>query len=299
MIPHLYAKPESTAHRRLALLATAALAISLLMTFSSQASDPIYAKTYRDLPSTFTNHSRPITNIVVFGDAGRETDDSKRSKLCGGNLWIDHFAESLQANLVSYAHGYSVINKTIHDRHFLSTRIERVKAPLENGQPMSLDQQITRIFSNPYMEELSLSTLYVLLVDPSSIATDIHMLAKAANQLLLTKKIHRLLVLDTPLPFGRKSLGFDSMQLGSHLVNDRSIDTVTYDSHGFLRRMQDNYYKYGLRHPDRACVHTQRIRCLKPDRFFWCQSGRIGDKAQFYLADDIIQKHFLSSIPLK
>ncbi|KAJ1806067.1 hypothetical protein LPJ56_005207, partial [Coemansia sp. RSA 2599] len=236
--------------------------------------------------------------IVVFGDAGRETDDRKRSKLCGGNLWIDHFAESLQANLVSYAHGYTITNKTIPDRHFLSTRTERVKAPLGNGQPVPLDQQIQQIFMHTSNDNSQKTTLYILLVDPSSSTTSIDGLSKAANEVLLTKTVSRLLVLDTPLPFKQKKTnGFDSMQLSSHLINDPSIQMVTYDSHGFLRYMQDNYYKFGLRHPDHPCIHTQRIKCSRPDRFFWCQAGRIGDKAHYYMADDIIQKHFLTSIP--
>ncbi|KAJ2844890.1 hypothetical protein J3B02_004832 [Coemansia erecta] len=160
---------------------------------------------------------------------------------------------------------------------------------------MPLDQQIKSVFAQNPSD--SSQVLYVLLVDPTSKTTTIEMLSKAANEILLTKQISRLLILDTPLPFSKEPAGFDSLQLSNYLVNDPRIELMTYDSNGFLRYMQENYYKYGLRHPENPCVYTQRIKCSRPERFFWCQAGKIGDKAHYFMADDIIQKHFLSSVP--
>ncbi|KAJ2781723.1 hypothetical protein GGI15_003142 [Coemansia interrupta] len=257
-----------------------------------------------------TNHSRPISEIVVFGMAGKETDDTKRAKLCGGNLWIDHLAEALNADLVSYAHGYSIRNKTIVDRRILtSRRSERVKSPLGNGQTVPVYQQVRDILANPEKDTASsLATLFILVVDPPSVRNEsgegevtAKALVQAANDLILNPRINarRLLVIDTPMSASRpqKSLPFDSLDLSSRLVTDPSVEISTYDSHGFLRRMQSEYYKYGLKHPDSPCIYNQARRCNRPDRFFWCDREHVGSKAHFFMADDIIRKHFLTSIP--
>ncbi|KAJ1850227.1 hypothetical protein LPJ73_003544, partial [Coemansia sp. RSA 2703] len=253
------------------LVATLSLVFSVLLAgIPGDTSDRVFAKTHRDLPRTATNHSRPISEIVVFGMAGKETDDSKRAKLCGGNLWIDHLAEALNADLISYAHGYSIRNKTIVDRRILtSKRSVRVKSPLGNGQVTPVYQQIRDIMAMPEKDtSSSLTTLFILVVDPPSAQNQseksentAETLVQAANDLILNPRINvrRLLVIDTPMSTGRpqKSLPFDSLDLSSRLVTDPSVEISTYDSHGFLRRMQSEYYKYGLKHPDSPCIYNQ------------------------------------------
>ncbi|KAJ1839283.1 hypothetical protein LPJ70_005118 [Coemansia sp. RSA 2708] len=278
------------------------LAASVLLTgIPPPANDRIYVKTHRELDAA--NYTRPIGQIIVFGDAGRETDDQRRAKLCGGNLWIDHLAEALGADLISYAHGYA-IRSTVIDRIRGYTRIERVKSPIGHGGIAPIYRQAEKV-ARFMAESPDKPTLFVLVVDPAQRAAgsselQLTALATAANKLILDSGIraHRFLIIDTPMPrrtdIQQTSL---SAELAGMLVHDPSVEIDAYDAPAFLQRMQLEFYKYGLRHPNRACiVHERTRRCTKPDRFFWCDNSHVGNKAHFFMADDIIKNYFMASV---
>ncbi|KAI7822743.1 hypothetical protein BX661DRAFT_172914 [Kickxella alabastrina] len=302
----------------LTILVTLALTASLLLTgIPPETSDHIFAQTHRHPHhAQQANNSRPITQIIVFGNAGAETNDHNRAKLCGGNLWVDHLAEALSADLVSYAHGYTIRNKTIVDSRIIaSTRTERVKSPMGDGKVEPVYKQIRHIFQNPPEDTLkAVTTLFVLLANPTGELSaedqqdEFDALAQATNELILssTTRARRLLVIDTPMAINSSSTTtgatkghrvFDSMYMAQQLVSDPSIEINIYDSRGFLKRMQNEYYKYGLKYPNHPCIYNQIRRCNKPDRFFWCDKDRVGNKAHFYLADDIVKKLFMASVP--
>ncbi|KAJ1651097.1 hypothetical protein GGF38_005670, partial [Coemansia sp. RSA 25] len=172
------------------LIAVTVLAASLLLTsIPIDANDRIFATTHQDLAAT-TNHTRPIDQIIVIGDAGGETDDHQRAKLCGGNLWIDHLAEALGADLISHAHGYA-IRKTVIGRNIHGmTRIERVKTPLAKyGVVEPIYAQARSIAANIIEgnNSNSIRTLYIVIADPSATAygATSAALSQAANDLIL------------------------------------------------------------------------------------------------------------------
>ncbi|KAJ1727523.1 hypothetical protein LPJ61_004522 [Coemansia biformis] len=275
-------------------LAMVLLAAAVLMTgIPQEAQDRIYASTHRDLATG--NQTRPVDTIIVFGDAGSETNNQQRAKLCGGSLWIDHIAEALGADLASHAHAYSIQTRIISARG----RTERVVSPIGNGNVQPINMQVREIMKA--VPNAAHRTLYVLVADSARPETDramqIDALAAAANNLILSTSARWFLVIDTPTARrgGRHAAGL-SMELAARLINDPQVEVAVYDSVGFLQRMQREYYKYGLRFPDRACVHSKRRWCTKPDRFFWCDSSHVGSKAHFYMADDIIRKHLMTSL---
>ncbi|KAI8319163.1 hypothetical protein GQ54DRAFT_320500 [Martensiomyces pterosporus] len=285
----------------LAVLVFLALAMSLLLgDIPPEASDLVSAQTYRDLLSSdIGNRSRPIERIVVFGDAGAEVDDRWRSKLCGGNLWMDHLAEALGADLYSYAHGYSIVNTKVE--YAKGERVVRKKSRMSGDNGMDVSMQVARILNNYAKHTADGRALYVLVVDPSNSANGtIEALSSGANKLILSPQIRarRLLVVDapSPAPTSRHMSNGGSLSLASVLINDPSVELLVYDSNGFLTRMQREHYKYGLRFPDHPCIYNEIKRCNKPDRFFWCDASRVGSKAHFFLADDIIKKHFMDSL---
>ncbi|KAJ2772811.1 hypothetical protein IWQ56_000076 [Coemansia nantahalensis] len=267
------------------------VAAVLLAGIPQEAQDRVFATTHRDLDSA--NNTRPIDQIVVFGHAGSETRNELRARLCGGSLWIDHIAEALGADLVSHAHGYAVRTRTISARG----RTERVVAPLGDGAVQPLAAQLREVVEAAAAAADVRRTLHVLVADPAHAAgnrtAQVAALAAAANELVLQSGVRRVLVVDAPT--ARRLRGL-SMELAAALISDPAVDVAVYDSVGFLERMQREYYKYGLRFPDRPCVHSQRRWCTKPDRFFWCDASHVGSKAHFYMADDIVKKHFMDSV---
>ncbi|KAJ2805207.1 hypothetical protein H4R20_002181 [Coemansia guatemalensis] len=284
------------------------LTASVLLTgIPPPAQDLIFATTHRDLAPTHGNRTRPVDRIIVLGDAGHEISNQQRAKLCGGNLWIDHLAEALGADLISYAHGYSIRSTQI-GKHSAS-RIERVKSPLSaNGQVLPIHSQMLQIIDNaPKSASASMRTLYVVVADPQSATESNKMqssvLAETANSLILNQRTsaRRLLLLDTPMSRSSKNQRGKpysglSKDLAAKLINDPAVEVDVYDSQAFLLQMQRQFYKYGLRFPNSACLHSQNRRCTKPDRFFWCDHAQIGSKAHFFLADDIIKRHYMTSL---
>ncbi|KAJ2719232.1 hypothetical protein GGI07_005341 [Coemansia sp. Benny D115] len=339
----------------LTILATLALTASLLLTgLPTETRDLVFAQTFRQMAAKGSgsgssllsqspqstvppmNNTRPISEIVVFGDAGRETMDKQRARLCGGSLWIDHLAEALGADLVSYAHAYQIRQQQQQQQGQPSgvrsgavhRGGRRVKTMLGDGVPGSIEYQVRAIFGRNSQNDTSsaqhqapaAAKLYVLLADVGGSSVqerNAARLIKAANELILSSstQARRILVIDTPIGRGAGSISDgssnsnndndsgkpgalrDSLAVASQLVSDPTIDISVYDARGFLQRMQTEYYKYGLRYPNHPCIYNEARRCTKPDRFFWCDRERVGSKAHYFLADDIVKKHFMSSIP--
>ncbi|KAJ2469782.1 hypothetical protein GGI02_003312 [Coemansia sp. RSA 2322] len=278
------------------------LTASLLLTdIPLDASDHVYAHTRLNRVASTVNQTRPIDRIIVVGDAGGETNDQQRAKLCGGHLWIDHLAQALDADLISHAHGYS-IKSTVIDRNIRGARIERVKSPLARlGAIEPIYKQARTITALNSSTSQSHRTLYVLLADPSAAEYDAtaKALATAANDIILSNntQARRLLVIDTPTKQRKPTVNSNSMQLLSEsIISDPSVEIMEFSAASFLQRMQTDYYKYGLRFADRPCIYSETRRCRQPDRFFWCDAGRVGSKAHYFLADEIISSHFLTSL---
>ncbi|KAJ2910895.1 hypothetical protein GGI21_000384 [Coemansia aciculifera] len=303
-----YLKAQQQQFRGLlySLIAIAVLTASLLLTgIPLDANDRVFATTHQDLLLTSDiNHTRPIDQIIVIGDAGREStaqDHEQRAKLCGGNLWIDHLAEAMGADLISHAHGYA-IRKTVIARNIRGLlREERVKSPLaKHGIVEPIYAQVLAATNTTVTTDTS-NSLYIIIADPSVAAYEstLSALTRAANDLILSTntRARRILVIDTPTPLHKSTADIDaSLRLAESIITDPSIELHTFSASRFLQQMQTEYYKYGLRFPDHPCVLGQAKRCRRPDRFFWCEHDRVGSKAHFFLADEIIQRHFMSSI---
>ncbi|KAJ1961567.1 hypothetical protein GGI12_003180 [Dipsacomyces acuminosporus] len=269
---------------------------------SERMLDQIRAKTIRDL-ATSINFTSPIEQIIVLGDGRSEVKG--RHKLCGGELWIDYLSESLNANLHSYAHGYSAVSEQAgyaKGRHGISKRKKRYMSDEGNSVATQVASILNEFRTPDYNSQ---STLFVLVVSPRS--NSHAQLTEGVNTLILNPHIsaRRILIIDT-LSNGNSSNGnnsdsdktnngemADSQSVVSGIINDPSLDILVYDSRGFLNRMQREHYKYGLRYPNHACIYNKIKRCNKPERFFWCDSSRVGSKAHLFLADDIVRKHFL------
>ncbi|KAJ1926618.1 hypothetical protein FBU59_007298 [Linderina macrospora] len=140
-------------------------------------------------------------------------------------------------------------------------------------------------------------TLFVLVTDPSTEGESLQGAVRAANRLILDQRTHarRILLVDQPSSGHTVS---SSNDLAKSLISDPSVDMRVYDSIGFLAKMQREHYKYGLRYPNHPCIYSETKRCKKPERFFWCDSSRVGSKAHFFMADDILRNHFVSAIVL-
>ncbi|KAJ2028887.1 hypothetical protein IWW57_001954 [Coemansia sp. S610] len=238
------------------LIAAVILAASLLLTgIPLEANDQVFAQTHHDLATG--NRSQPIDQIIVIGDAGGETDDHQRAKLCGGNLWIDHLAEALGADLVSYAHGYAIRSTVIGRNIRGMTRVERVKTPLARyGAIEPIYAQALAAANHTTADK---RVLYVVIADPSATAFDATAmaLAQAANDLILGDytRARRLLIIDTPTRLVKSDGDLDaSMRLAESITSDPSVLVHTFSASRFLLRMQNEYYKYGLRFPDHPCV---------------------------------------------
>ncbi|KAJ2873358.1 hypothetical protein GGH93_003297 [Coemansia aciculifera] len=262
------------------LIAAAVLAASLLLTgIPLEANDRVFAQTHRDL-DTFGNRTHSIDQIVVIGDAGGETDDHQRAKLCGGNLWIDHLSEALGADLVSYAHGYEIRRTVIGRNNRGMERVERVKTPLARyGAIEPIYAQALAVANTTIASDMRV--LYIIIADPSATAYTAmaEALAQAANDLILgSTRARRLLIIDTPTRLLKSTQPNDdaSMRLAESIVTDPSVKVHTFSASRFLQRMQSEYYKYGLRFPDHPCVLSQAKKCRRPDRFFWCEHDRVG-----------------------
>ncbi|KAJ2778278.1 hypothetical protein H4R18_004698 [Coemansia javaensis] len=289
------ATTEKPAHAlpALALLLLAA-ALLLLPGIPQDARDRVYAATHRDLRTG--NRSRPIDTVIVLGNAGSEADNRLRAKLCGGSLWIDHLAEALGADLVSHAHAYAVRSQVISARG----RTERVISPIADGSVQPIHAQAHAV-ARAAQAAPPHATLYVLVADPTaganSTGAQVAALAAAANDLILHAGARRFLAIDAPTAArdGAARAGV-SMALAERLINDPRVEVAAYDSASFLRRMQRDFYKYGLRYPDHACVHGRYRPCARPDRFFWCDHAHVGSKAHFFMADDIVQSHLMASL---
>ncbi|KAJ2807537.1 hypothetical protein H4S07_003574 [Coemansia furcata] len=284
----------------ISLIAAVVLAASLLLTgIPLDANDRVFAQTHQDLNTG--NRTHPIDQIIVIGDAGGETDDHQRAKLCGGNLWIDHLADALGADLISYAHGYAIRNTIIGRNIHGMTRHERVKTPLARfGTIEPIYAQALAAANGTNASDPN--NLYVIIADPSATAyaATAEALAQAANDLILgsTTRARRLLIIDTPTRLLKSPQDEDaSIRLAESIVTDPSVKVHTFSAARFLQRMQTEYYKYGLRFPDHPCILSQAKKCRRPDRFFWCENDRVGSKAHFFLADEIIQRHFMTSLP--
>lgn len=281
------------------------LTASLLLTgIPPEASDQSYIKTFHDTNITMMgSQSQPIHHVIVLGDAGVEINDQRRAKLCGGNLWIDHLAEALGADLATYAHGYHIRQRVV-GRHQMYKRIERVKVPMDRqatGEEIApLHIQVQQIIEQQQLGN-SQEVLYILMAGSlvSATARDLDVLAEAANQLILdpTTLARRLLVIDTPIPANASSSSaFSVNDVAARLIHDSRVLTNTFDASGFLARMQTDHYKYGLKYPDHPCVFSPTRKCNRPDRFFWCQQGQVGNRAHFFLANDLIRRYFMESL---
>ncbi|KAJ2743596.1 hypothetical protein GGI20_003632 [Coemansia sp. BCRC 34301] len=246
----MHNKPYQYSGLLYSLLAITVLAASLLLTgIPADTRDHIFAATHATKAQG--NHTRPIDTIIVIGDAGNDTDDHQRAKLCGGNLWIDHLADFLGADLVSFAHGYA-IRKTVIARNIRGmTRVERVKSPLARlGAIESIPEQVQRALDGD-----SEKTLHVIVADPSSANTTI--LLQAGNA-LIRGNVQRLLIVDTPTPMQQTPEDDSSLRLAQSLTTDTAAEIHSFSASRFLRQMQSEYYKYGLRFADHPSRQTRK-----------------------------------------
>ncbi|KAJ1943024.1 hypothetical protein EC988_006341 [Linderina pennispora] len=138
-------------------------------------------------------------------------------------------------------------------------------------------------------------TLFVLVTDPAN-GPALDNVVRATNRLILDPRTRarRLLLIDQPSIHTRSITN----NLTNALISDPSVDMRTYDSMGFLAKMQREHYKYGLQFPNHPCIHSEKKRCKRPERFFWCDSSRVGSKANFFLAEDIVRRHFVDALVL-
>ncbi|KAJ1988046.1 hypothetical protein GGI25_005484 [Coemansia spiralis] len=269
---------KASVHLILPLATAILLIVSALLTKTKFTQDPIYVKTHQQLGIC----KQQFDQIIAFGIASlSETNDHVRAKLCGGDLWIDHIAESLNADLISYAHGYAIRNKYIGTYPNGMSRWDRVKTPIGRGEIHSAETQVEQIIAKSTVPK---ETLFVLIVDTLANKTQ---LAHMTNKLILHPQVNarRILMITT-------GVSDPDTIVASKVINDPRVEISTYDSVLFLQKMQNEHYKYGLRDNNNPCVLNTRMRCSRPERFFWCREGSIGSRAHFFLADDIIKTHY-------